>query len=300
MLIIQFNREYVPFTTAAQPLMRDIGDSIGHKVNGSSRSATRNHAHGRLIRHVKRRHISAVLKAVRRWSENKGVLGLLRTWPLMQRSLRVMMRAIAFYSVIVGAAMAETKPDLLELVRGGDHPAIASAIKAGSALELRDARGQTALLIATHANDDEAARMLIEAGADVNAKDAIQDSPYLYAGARGHLEILRLTLSHGADLKSTNRYGGTALIPASERGHVETVKTLIDAGVDINHVNNLGWTALLEAIILSDGGPKHVEIVKLLIDAGADKNIADNDGITPLQHAQSRGYRQIVDVLESK
>jgi hypothetical protein len=36
MLIIHFSREYVPFTTYAQPLMRDIGDSIGHKVNGSS------------------------------------------------------------------------------------------------------------------------------------------------------------------------------------------------------------------------------------------------------------------------
>ena len=120
--------------------------------------------------------------------------------------------------------------------------------------------------------------VLIGAGADVNAKDAIEDSPYLYAGARGHLEILKLTLAHGADLKSTNRYGGTALIPACERGHVETVRTLIEAGVDVDHVNRLGWTGLLEAIILSDGGPRHVEIVKLLIDAKANVNLADKDG----------------------
>ncbi|MDI9787105.1 ankyrin repeat domain-containing protein, partial [Pseudomonas aeruginosa] len=71
----------------------------------------------------------------------------------------------------------------------------------------------------------------------------------------------------GADLKSTNRYGGTALIPACERGHVEVVKTLLQAGVDPNHVNKLGWTGLLEAILLSDGGPRHQEIVRLLIDA---------------------------------
>ncbi|MDI9674949.1 ankyrin repeat domain-containing protein, partial [Pseudomonas aeruginosa] len=86
-------------------------------------------------------------------------------------------------------------------------------------------------------------------------------------GAEGRLEILRLTLLHGADLKSTNRYGGTALIPACERGHVEVVKTLLQAGVDPNHVNKLGWTGLLEAILLSDGGPRHQEIVRLLIDA---------------------------------
>ncbi|MNF10383.1 Ankyrin repeat protein [compost metagenome] len=68
----------------------------------------------------------------------------------------------------------------------------------------------------------------------------------------------------------------------------------------MNHVNNLGWTALLEAIILSDGGPRHVEIVKLLVDAGADLNIADNDGVTPIQHAKNRGYRKISDILERR
>lgn len=124
------------------------------------------------------------------------------------------------------------------------------------------------------------ARQLIEAGADVNRQNSRLDSPYLLAGAEGRLEILRLTLLHGADLKSTNRYGGTALIPACERGHVEVVKTLLQAGVDPNHVNKLGWTGLLEAILLSDGGPRHQEIVRLLIDAGADVNLADADGVS--------------------
>jgi ankyrin repeat protein len=109
-----------------------------------------------------------------------------------------------------------------------------------------------------------------------------------------------MTLANGADLKSTNRYGGTALIPASERGHVETVRTLIDAGVDIDHINNLGWTALLEAIILSDGGPRHIEIVKLLVNAGADTTIADRDGVTPREHAEARGYQEIVEVLDER
>ena len=138
---------------------------------------------------------------------------------------------------------------------------------------------------------------MIEAGADVTAKDRINDSPYLYAGARGHLEILTMTLAHGADLKSTNRYGGTALIPAAERGHVDAVRTLIESGVDVDHVNNLGWTALLEAIILGAGGERHLQIVELLVKAGADINLADRDGVKPLQHARSRGYREIEAIL---
>jgi hypothetical protein len=38
---------------------------------------------------------------------------------------------------------------------------------------------------------------------------------------------------------------------------VDAVKLLIACGVPVDHVNRLGWTALLEAIILSDGGPRH-------------------------------------------
>ena len=176
-----------------------------------------------------------------------------------------------------------------------DADAIRTLLSDGAEI---DASGATALLVATHRNKVVAARALIEAGADVNAKDNIEDSPYLYAGARGHLEILKLTLTHGADLQSTNRYGGTALIPASERGHVETVDTLIKAGVAVDHVNRLGWTALLEAIILSDGGPRHVRIVDALIAAGADVNLADKEGVTPLRHARDRGYGEIVALLE--
>lgn len=212
---------------------------------------------------------------------------------------RMLCLAAVVLLMTLGAAMSQSDDyRLIKAVEQGDAPAVASMLKAGMNVDVRNERRQTALLVATHANNVAIARVLIEAGADVNAKDDIQDSPYLYAGARGHLEILKLTLAHGADLRSTNRYGGTALIPASERGHVETVDTLISAGVDVNHVNNLGWTALLEAIILSDGGPKHVQIVKRLVDAGADVELADRDNVTPIEHAQNRGYTEIVAILE--
>lgn len=174
---------------------------------------------------------------------------------------------------------------------------IEKLLSEGVKIDARDRTGATALLVATHGNKIAAAKALIDAGADVNAKDKISDSPYLYAGARGHLEILKMTLSHGADLKSTNRYGGTALIPASERGHVDTVRTLIEAGVDVDHINNLGWTALLEAIILGDGRERHQQIVGLLVESGANVNLADGEGVTPLQHARSRGYREIEKLL---
>lgn len=209
-------------------------------------------------------------------------------------------------SLTASAEGGVLESQLRDAAANGHVDQVRNLLNQGANREARDKQGRTPLLLATHGNRIEAARVLIEAarvlieaGADVNAKDNIDDSPYLYAGARGFNQILRLTLNHGADLKSTNRYGGTALIPAAERGHVENVRTLIAAGVDVNHVNRLHWTALMEAIVLSDGGPRHVEIVKLLVAAGADVNITDKAGVTPLAHARERGYTAMVNILEA-
>jgi ankyrin repeat protein len=136
-------------------------------------------------------------------------------------------------------------------------------------------------------------------GASPNIQNQMQDSAYLLAGAQGRLEIVRMTISYGADLKSTNRYGGTALIPACERGHLETAQALIAAGVDVNHVNRLGWTCLMEAVVLSDGGPRHQAIIQALIDAKADLNLPDKDGVTALAHARQRGQQAVVHMLQA-
>lgn len=188
---------------------------------------------------------------------------------------------------------------LIAAAEQNDAPSVARFLKEGANVKAQDDRGRTALLAATERNSIQAAKLLIAAGADVNAQDHQFDSPLLLAGASGQLEILKLALKAAPNFKVYNRYGGTALIPACERGHVEVVKELLKTDIDINHVNRLGWTALLEAIILSDGGPKHQEIVRLLIAAGADVNLPDGEGITPLAHAKQKGYRKIVDILSS-
>ena len=188
---------------------------------------------------------------------------------------------------------------LIAAAEQNDFVSVARFLKEGANVKAQDDRGRTALLVATERNSIQAAKLLIAAGADVNAQDHQLDSPLLLAGASGRLEILKLVLKASPNFKVYNRYGGTALIPACERGHVEVVKELLKTDIDINHVNRLGWTALLEAILLSDGGPKHQEIVRLLVAAGADVNLPDGEGVTPLAHARHKGYRKIVDILTS-
>lgn len=167
-------------------------------------------------------------------------------------------------------------------------------------LELKNEKGETPLMAATYLNQVQMAKLLIDAGANVNAQDNLQNSPFLYAGAAGQLEILKLCLKSGADYKVFNRYNGTALIPACEKGHLAVVEELLkDKSYPIDHVNRLGWTALLEAVILSDGGPKHVKIVRLLVDAGANLSIKDKNGVTALDHARKKNFKEIITILEN-
>jgi len=189
---------------------------------------------------------------------------------------------------------------LIAAAANGDVADIERLVADGADPDARDDDGSPALMVATRDGHADAVRALLAAGADVDAQDARQDNVFLYAGAEGLLDILRLATDAGADPTITNRFGGTALIPASERGHVEVVRYLLnETDVDVDHVNRLGWTALLEAIVLSDGGPRHQEVVALLIEHGADVDLADGNGVRPLAHARARGFTEITALLEA-
>ncbi|MCT3727260.1 ankyrin repeat domain-containing protein [Elizabethkingia anophelis] len=193
-----------------------------------------------------------------------------------------------------------TSVNIIDAVKNNQPVLVEKALKEGANVNTKDSNKRSLLLIATISGATDTAKLLVHYGADVNQQDDKLDSPFLYAGATGQTELVKLYLAHGARFDIFNRYYGTALIPASERGHVETVRLLANTkDFPVNHVNRLGWTALMEAVILGNGGTKHQKTVQILKDAGADLNIPDHDGRTPLQHAKSLGFKEIVKILES-
>ena len=50
--------------------------------------------------------------------------------------------------------------------------------------------------------------------------------------------------------------------------------------------------------VVADGSKKYQEILKILKEAGAKMDIPDHDGITPLQHAKSSCFEEIVNLLK--
>ncbi|WP_082360644.1 ankyrin repeat domain-containing protein [Bacillus sp. FJAT-28004] len=199
----------------------------------------------------------------------------------------------------VNSEMDKLNKALLAAAEQGDRASITKLLAEGADINATDNQGRTSAMIAVHTNQLDVFNLFIEKGANINIQDNRSDNPLLYAGAEGMMDFVRASVAAGADTTITNRFGGTALIPAADRGHVEIVKELLSTSdVNINHVNQLGWTALLEAIILGDGGVDHQAIVNILIEHGADVTLADSEGVTPLQHAQSRGYKKMIEALQ--
>jgi len=188
---------------------------------------------------------------------------------------------------------------LISASEKGDVETVKSILKKDIYIHAQDKDGRCALVAAAYGNHLEIVDLLIEAGADVNMKDDTLQSAYLISTSDGFVELLRKTLKAGADVRSTDSYNGTGLIRAADRGHVEIIKELLKTDIRVNHINKIGWTALHEAIILGDGGERHTEVVRLLTGAGADVNLPDKDGITPLKHAKSRNFTDIIEILEN-
>ena len=173
-------------------------------------------------------------------------------------------------------------------------------VSSGADIEARDGAGRTPLHVAAFASHDDAVRALAAAGADMNALEWQRYDIVTIASVAYDVALLDLALNLGAGAGNiTSPYDGTALIAAAHLGHYEVVRRLIAAGAPLDHVNNLGWTALMESVVLGDGGPDHVATLRALVDAGADAGIPDRQGTTPVEHARSRGYAEMVRILEA-
>jgi hypothetical protein len=181
----------------------------------------------------------------------------------------------------------------------GDLPTLAATIAGRAALDARDGHGRTPLHVATFASQRDAIKLLAAAGADLGALDNDRYDAVTIAAVADDEETLALLLSLGASARlTTSRYDGTALIAAAHLGHDGVVRRLIAAGAPLDHVNNLHWTAVIEAVVLGDGGPRHQATLRALVEAGADLALTDREGRSALQLARSRGFKEMVKILE--
>ena len=96
---------------------------------------------------------------------------------------------------------------------------------------------------AAKANNSAELAHLLDAGWAIDERDHRGYSPLMLAGYAGHFDAVDLLLSRGADPNTKDLFGNTVLMGAAFKGHVAIVVRLLAAGADPATTNHGGLDA---------------------------------------------------------
>ncbi len=116
--------------------------------------------------------------------------------------------------------------------RDGDKAMEILRARGSLALNSRDGKGDTALIVAISRRDDVWTGFLLNQGADPNQAGANGDTPLIAAARVGYLGAVGDLLRKRVKVDATNRMGETALIVAVQGRHVPIIKVLLEVGAN--------------------------------------------------------------------
>ena len=108
-------------------------------------------------------------------------------------------------------------------------------------LNVRNAHGESALMLLSLKGQLPLAKLLISREADINHPGW---TALHYAATGGHADIIQLLLDQSAYIDAESPNGSTPLMMAARYGNLKSVQLLIDEGADVLIKNQLGLSAL--------------------------------------------------------
>ncbi len=115
----------------------------------------------------------------------------------------------------------------LDFARRGDAEELEKMIKAGLSVNLKSAKGDTLLMLASYNNALKTVNMLLSNGAKVDERNDRGQTPLAGAAFKGHLEVVEALVDAGADVEATSGLGMTPYAFAIMFGRSETAKFLL-------------------------------------------------------------------------
>ncbi len=115
----------------------------------------------------------------------------------------------------------------LDFARRDDADELEKMIKAGLSVNLKSAKGDTLLMLASYNNALKTVNMLLSNGARVDERNDRGQTPLAGAAFKGHLEVVKALVNAGADVEATSGLGMTPYAFAVMFGRSETAKFLL-------------------------------------------------------------------------
>eukprot|EP00759_Apiculatamorpha_spiralis_P004362 PhF_6_TR12596/c0_g1_i1/m.19853/K10380/ANK; ankyrin len=177
------------------------------------------------------------------------------------------------------------------------RPILEHLLDRGMNINVRNAKGQSALLYAMEVRPDslEDVTFLVGRGVDVNMPDNIGLSPLQYAVTAGSTAFVKKLIEVGADVNLKDRYGSSALHWASSANVVPIIELLFSGKIEpeLNCQDLNGDTPLHRACFRGSTNAAQFLLQKEAIDP----NLLNSSGRTALHVAAVQGHHGCAQLL---
>lgn len=138
---------------------------------------------------------------------------------------------------------------------------------------------------------------MLKGGVDPNVKNAQGNTPLIISSSLGDSAAVKNLLAYNADVNATNNEGNTALIYAARYNHPNTILVLLSAltmqyKTDLNMQNKRGETALYWA-----AAKGYAPVVKILLAQDADRTLKTKAGLTAYDAAKKYNRQKVMDLF---
>lgn len=201
--------------------------------------------------------------------------------------------ALAAAAPVAGLAHAGAYEDFFKAIELDNGAAVADLLRRGFDPNARDPKGQPALIVALRGDSRKAAAALIAAkGLKVEERNAKDESALMLAALRGNLGAARALIKLDADV---NKTGWTPLHYAASgttQDAAAMVALLLEESAYIDAASPNGTTPLMMAVRYGTG-----DVALLLIEEGADPTLKNDLGLTAIDFARQADRADMVDLV---
>jgi len=192
-------------------------------------------------------------------------------------------------------ARAGSFEDFFTAIRRNDASTLQSLIRRGFDPNTVDEAGQPGLMMAVDLQSVRAVEALLSApNIQAEVRNKKGESALMLSAIRGDLVVAKLLIEHDADV---NKTGWTPLHYAASgtsQNQVEMVRLLLDNSAYIDAASPNGSTPLMMAAMYGRS-----DVLKVLIEEGADASLRNEKGLTAIDFAQQVGRTANVEAIAS-
>ena len=181
--------------------------------------------------------------------------------------------AMSLMAAPAASQMSLSSGDFVAAVRDRDRDNAMELIRSRGeqVINLRNDRGETALIVAIQRRDDTWTGFLLNQGADPNLAARNGETPLIAAARVGFMGALADLIRLRAKVDAANRMGETALIVAVQNRHADIVKVLLALGADPDKADS---AAGYSARDYAKRDTRSRDLIKLIEAADAERKAA--------------------------